>query len=77
MLVVRDLPASPYPVSSGSRPVLTGVAARIAGCDASTVRRAAAKGELPAYRLGPRGAWRIAPEALREWARTAQPERIS
>ena len=45
------------------------VAARLVGCDASTVRRAIRRGELDAYRLGRRGMYRIDVAALRDWAR--------
>ena len=45
----------------------TSEAAAIAGCDPVTIWRAARSGELPAIRLGPRGSYRIEPEALEEW----------
>ena len=45
---------------------------RLVGCDSSTVRRAVTRGELPAYRLGARGMYRIDVVALREWARPVQ-----
>ena len=68
--VVQQM-AIPPMTSGGSRPVLTGAAARLVGAHPATVRRAIERGELEAYRLGPRGAWRITEEALREWARSA------
>ena len=54
------------------RSISTGAAARLVGCDASTVRRAVTRGELDAYRLGRRGMYRIDVVALREWARPVQ-----
>ncbi len=50
---------------------MTGAAARIVQCDPATVRRAVIRGELPAYRLGPRGAYRIRVDELPRWARPA------
>ena len=45
----------------------TSEAAAVAGCDPVTIWRAARSGELPAVRLGPKGSYRIEPEALAEW----------
>jgi len=55
----------------GPRSVLTGTAARLVDCHPATVRRAIERGDLEAYRLGARGAWRITPDALHRWAHTA------
>ena len=59
------------PVTGALRSISTGTAARLVGCDASTVKRAIARGELDAYRLGRRGMYRIDVAALRDWARPA------
>ena len=60
-----------HPVAGALRSISTGTAARLVGCDASTVRRAITRGELDAYRLGRRGMYRIDVAALRDWARSA------
>lgn len=56
------------------RPLSTGAAASVAGCDRATIRRAIENGELRAFRLGPHGNYRIDREALAEWMRSAHPE---
>jgi len=60
------------PFHGGSRSVLTGTAARLVDCHPATVRRAIERGDLEAFRLGPRGAWRITPDSLRDWQRHAE-----
>ena len=52
----------------------TGAAATVAGCHQTTILRAIEKGELPAFRLGRHGDFRIEPEALSEWMRPATEE---
>ena len=50
-----------------------------AGCSRVTVWRAINDGELPAFRLGARGTFRVRPESLEEWllpaTRTEEPTR--
>ena len=45
----------------------TSEAAALVHCRPATIWRAARSGELPAVRLGPKGSYRIEPEALAEW----------
>jgi excisionase family DNA binding protein len=52
----------------------TGAAARRAGCDRGTIRRAIEKGELIAFRLGAHGNYRIPVDALEQWKRPASEE---
>jgi hypothetical protein len=72
LLVLRDMPTPPTAGTGEPRSVLTGTAARLAPCHPATVRRAIERGDLEAFRLGPRGAWRITPDALHRWRRTPQ-----
>ena len=51
------------------RPLSTGAAARRAGCDRATVRRAIERGELVGFRLGPHGHYRVSRQSLQEWLR--------
>lgn len=46
----------------------SGAAARIVGCDRTTITRAIHAGELEAVRLGRRGHFRIRRTALDQWA---------
>ena len=69
LLVLRGL--STPPGLGGSRSFLTGTAARLVGCHPATVRRAIERGDLEAFRLGPRGAHRITLDALQQWARSS------
>ena len=52
----------------------TRTAADTASCDVVTIRRAIARGELQALRLGSTGDYRIPADALEAWLRPAQPE---
>ena len=66
---MREVP--PVPAKGEPRSISTGTAARLLGCDASTVRRAITRGELDAYRLGRRGMYRLDPAALHTFKRSA------
>ena len=48
-------------------------AAVVCGCRPSTVRRAVLKGDLPAWRAGDRGMFRIAPDDLEAWMAPIEP----
>jgi excisionase family DNA binding protein len=61
-------------VLAGRRSLSTGAAAREAGCERSTIRRAIERGELSAVRLGPTGNYRIAREELARWLRPTTEE---
>ena len=54
-----------------SRSISVEAAARLVGVSPSTVRRALVRGDLPGFRAGRRGQFRIPPEALTEWIRPA------
>lgn len=53
--------------TSQAQLITTGAAAALAACHRTTVYRAITDGELEAVRLGRRGDYRIAPEALAAW----------
>jgi excisionase family DNA binding protein len=59
------------PKTQGGRLLTTRGAARLAGCDSATVRRAIARGELEALRLGKRGDYRIPAASFDRWLRPA------
>jgi len=53
------------------RTISVGTAARLLNLHPSTIRRALQRGDLEGYRAGARGAYRIPPEAIRDWLRPA------
>ena len=60
-------------VASRRRSLLTTrTAADTAACDIVTIRRAIARGELQALRLGSHGDYRIPSDELERWLRPAQ-----
>lgn len=62
---------APFPVRRSL--MTTRTAADTAACDVITIRRAIARGELRALRLGSHGDYRIPMDALEEWLQPANP----